>query len=437
MSYKRVLDKNLYLWVIYLIVFLFVVTNDAIYSPDTRSYINALPYRHLGYVIFLKVFKFIFSGFFDLSVLIFQAAFTLTAVHLFLKKISQILKINSIARIALLIILLFPFFKPLSVANNICPEGISYGLYLLFVVYGLEILFNENRKKWIAFIIIYLALTLTRGQFILMPFIIAFVYIFNNKSKRPRRSIILKSALIISLPFFLSLIDSTYHKLKDGIFMTTPFGFVAASGSAFYVSESSDIDSIESVNDKTVFKLCYAKLSQEKLLLSQQDNAQSDALNYNYFHNKVPEICNQTVHYLGKDFYYQKEILNENNTKLAHAKAYYNIEKTCRNITLTLINSNFKKWMRIYYANISHGFYSSVFFLLVLGVFLFSLIKFLFHPDNKLILLLFVLSAFTLSNAMLIAFASHSIIRYLFYNYVLIFISVIILIKLLKHGIKN
>ena len=146
MNYKRLFDKKLILWVIYLMVFLFVVTNDAIYSPDTRSYINALPYRHLGYVIFVKVLAFIFNDFFDLGILMVQAAFSLAAVHVFFKKISRLLRLNSLAKIVLIVVLLFPFFKPLSVANNICPEGISYGIYLLFVAYGLDLLFNENRK---------------------------------------------------------------------------------------------------------------------------------------------------------------------------------------------------------------------------------------------------------------------------------------------------
>ncbi|MCD2260101.1 hypothetical protein [Psychroserpens luteolus] len=437
MNYKHILDKNPILWAIFFIVFLSVVSNDAIYSPDTRSYINALPYRHLGYVIFLKVFKLIFNGFFDISVIIFQTVFTLTSIHVFYKKICKLLHFNTIIKFVFLAILLFPLFKPLSVANNICPEGISYGLYLLFIAYSLDLFFNENRKKWIAFILLYFALTFTRGQFILIPLIVVFVYFFKNKNKLLKRSLIFKSLVLICIPVVLVLIESTYHKLKDGIFMTTPFGFVAASGSAFYVSESHNINDMQSDNDRAIFELCYTKLNQEKLLLSSRDSLQSYSEHYKYYHDNLPDICNRTIHYLGKNFYYEKELQKEKNSKLAHAKAYYNIEKSCRNITLILIKSNFKKWINIYYANISHGFYSSFLFIMVVLIFLFSIVKFLFNPSDKRLTLLLFLSALTLSNAMLIAFASHSIIRYLFYNYVLIFIIGVLLIKLLRHGIKN
>jgi len=437
LKYKRILNKQSFLWLVYFIVFLFVITNDAIYSPDTRSYINALPYRHLGYVIFLKTFYFFFNSLFDISVLIFQATFSLFAVHIFLKKTSKTLKLNRSSKVVLFIILLFPFFKPLSVANNICPEGISYGLYLLFVAYGLDIIFNENKKKWIILIGFYFALTFTRGQFILTPFIFAFVYFFKNKNQFPIRHVILKSAILVCMPILLILTESTYHKLKDGIFMTTPFGFVSASGLAFYVSKSEDKNHIKNDNDRRIFEMCYNKLSQENLLLSSQNDLQYYTQYYNYFHNNVPPICNHTIHALGKDYYYQKETQYKESTNYAHAKSYYKIEKTCKNLTLTLIKANFNKWLQLYFANISHGFYSSYLAILMVLVFLFSLIKFLINTNNKWYILLFILSALALANAMLVAFASHSIIRYLFYNYALLFLIFIILIKLLKHGIKN
>lgn len=437
MKSKNILKEHTILKVIYLFVFLFVVFNEAIYSPDTRSYIHALPYRHLGYVLFVKIFNLIFSDFFDLSILVFQGAFSLTAVHVFFKKAASTLHLNTISKIGVLAILLFPFFKPLSVANNICPEGISYGLYLLFVAYSIELLCHENRKTWMYVIGFYLALTFTRGQFILTPLIIAFVYLIKHKKQLPKLSILIKSIVLVCIPIIVVLTESTYHKLKDGIFMTTPFGFVAASGSAFYVSERQDINHITDENDRKIFELCYDKLAQEKLLLTSQNNLQSYAEYYAFFHDNVPPICNHTIHDLGKDYYYQKEIKTHDNINYAHARAYHEIEKTCKNLTFTLIKANFKKWVQLYFANLSHGFYSSFFFILVVLIFIFSAIKFIFNSQNKNYTLLFMFSALTLSNAMLIAFASHSILRYLFYNYALLFLIFIILIKQPKHGIKN
>ncbi|MFD2915863.1 glycosyltransferase family 39 protein [Psychroserpens luteus] len=436
MKLKTLFKENTILRVVYLLVFLFVITNEAIYSPDTRSYLNALPYRHPGYVIFLKSFKFLFSSFFDMSVLVFQGVFGLIAVNFFFKKAAQIFNLSTISKVILMVILIFPFFNPLYVANNICPEGLSYPLYLFFIVSCLDFIKNDSYKKLAIALFFYILLALTRGQFIFTPLIFAFAYFLEKKPQILKASKIFKLSLLICMPVVLVLTESTYHKLKDGIFMTTPFGFVNASTSAFYVSSKNDSQHIKYADDKIIFENCYQKLQNEELLMSSQDDLDSYTQYYNFFHKNVPPICNRTVHNLGKKYYFDKELMKTNSIKTADAQAFYNIEKTCKSLTLTLISNNFKKWIQLYFANISHGFYSSVLLIFIVFILLYSFVKVLFK--NKTYILLFICAALTLSNAMLVAFASHSIMRYLFYNYVFIFfIFVIILTKLTKNGIKN
>ncbi|WP_040278860.1 glycosyltransferase family protein [Psychroserpens damuponensis] len=435
MKLKTFFNENTVLRVVYLLVFLFVIFNDAIYSPDTRSYIHALPYRHPGYVLFLKTFKVLFSSVFDLSVLVFQAGFGLLAVHFFFKTTAKIFNLNTLSKVIVVALLLFPFFNPLFVANNICPEGFSYPLYLFFIGSSLRFIQHDNYKILWAALVLYVLLSLTRGQFIITPLIFGVAYILKNKKHFFKKPILIKSLLLIFIPAVVVVADSSYHKLKDGIFGSTPFGFVAASGSAFFVSEQTDSHLISNKDDKAIFNLCYNKLSNENLLLSSQSNLESYSAYYDFFHNHVPPICNRTVHNLGKAYYYDK-LIKTNTIESADAQAFYNIEKTCKNITLILIENNFSKWIKLYFANISHGFFSPILLILVIISLLFSSIKLLYNHKNYL--LLFICSALTLSNAALIAFASHSIMRYLFYNYVLIFlIFVIIISKLIKNGIKH
>jgi hypothetical protein len=432
---RTIFKENTILRVVYLLVFIFIITNEAIYSPDTRSYLNALPYRHPGYVLLLKSFKFIFSSFFDLSILIFQGAFGLLAVNFFFKKATQIFNLSTISKVILMVLLIFPFFNPLYVANNICPEGISYPLYLLFIATILDFIKNDSYKKLLLAFIFYVLLALTRGQFIFTPLIFAFVYFLEKQSQLLKISKIFKLILLISMPVVVVLAEATYHKLKDGIFMTTPFGFVNASTAAFFVSNENDSQHITSYDDKIVFEKSYQKLKNEKLLMSSQDSLNSYAQYYNFFHNNVPPICNRTIHELGKKHYFDKALITTNTIEIADAQAFYNIEKTCKTLTKTLISNNFKKWIQLYYANISHGFYSSILLIFIGLILLFSIFKAL--CKNKTYILLFLCTALTLSNAMLVAFASHSIMRYLFYNYIFIFLTFVILTKLFKNGIKN
>ena len=417
-------QQSIALLVVYCVVLIFCLSKDAIYSYDTYDYLRAMPYRQLGYVLFVKGFGFIFGSFFNYAVVGFQTVFSLFAVHYFLKNVSALFSLNLVSRLLLLAILIFPFFEPLSIANNICTEGLSYGLYLIYIAIGINILFNHRLDHIKYFAIIYIILVFVRGQFLFTTLIFAFTYAIVYKTELKSKKHILNVIILVIVPLVISSSERTYHKLKDGVFKATPFSFVNASTAAFYVSNKSDINTIKNNNDKAIFKLSYNVLEEKKLLLSSQNNAEHP---YLFFHKNMPKICNQTVHATGIDYY---QALDS-----SIANSYFNIETTCKNITLTLIKNNFSKWIRFYYANISYGFYSPIVLFIILFIFIFSFIKVVFSY-NKWYGVLFLLSSLILANAMLVAFASHSIIRYLFYNYALFFLIVITILKLFKHESK-
>jgi O-antigen ligase len=126
----------LHLLIVYALVFVFCLSKDAIYSYDTYDYLKAMPYRQLGYVIFVKSFSYIFGSYFDTAVVLFQTVFSLFAVHYFYTKASKLFALNTLLKLPLLAILIFPFFQPLSIVNNICSEGFSMACiyYLLLLL---------------------------------------------------------------------------------------------------------------------------------------------------------------------------------------------------------------------------------------------------------------------------------------------------------------
>ena len=127
-KYKSLNTKALLLLLVYVIVLLYCVLTEPIYSHDTYSYLRAMPFRQLGYVIFLKTCTAIFGSYLNIAVVFFHTVFSLFSVHYFFSKASKFFHLNIVLKIVLLAILLFPFFPPLSIANNICSEGIGYGL---------------------------------------------------------------------------------------------------------------------------------------------------------------------------------------------------------------------------------------------------------------------------------------------------------------------
>lgn len=429
MKSKQIFKEHNLLLVTYSVIFFFLIFQKAIYSPDTYGYLLAMPYRHLGYVIFAKTFYFIFGDFFDIAVVAFQSLFCLGSIHLLFKTISSLLKLNIVLKSMMLLVLFFPLFEPLSVANNICPEGISYPLYLIFVSLNLKFLFDANSKVLKFIVLCFLALVFTRGQFIFSGLIFSFVYILKHKNYLFKKNIFTRLLVLIFMPILVVLGEKSYHKLKDGIFMTTPFGFVNLSSAAYYVSNKEDATNFTNTDFKAIFEKSHEELERKHLLMSSQPKSSYEDY-YDFFHNHIPQICNQTTFITSQNYFLDK------NPEMPIAASYYNAEKASKAIAITLIQHNFKKWIQLFMANILHSFYTIFLLLFVLASLIYSLIK-MFGSFHKWYALLFIFSALTLSNAVLIAIASHSIMRYTFYNYTFILLTLFMAYKIVRYGIKD
>ncbi|WCO00837.1 hypothetical protein [Psychroserpens ponticola] len=435
MNLKQLFKENRLLLVLYSVIFFYLIYQEAIYSPDTYGYAKAIPYRHLGYVIFVKTFLFVFADYFDIAVKIFQSIFCLVSIHFFFKTFVALLKPNLLIKCIVLGLLFFPLFEPLNVVNNVCPEGISYSLYLIFVTLNLEFLFNNNSRVLKYIVLCFLALVFTRGQFIFTGLIFSAVYIAKHRNHLFKINIVSKLLILVLMPILVVLGEMTYHKLKDGIFMTTPFGFVNMSSAAYYVSNIEDAQYIPNEDYRAIFVESYNELKRKKLLLSSQPNSSYKDY-YTFFHDHIPEICNHTTFITAQNYFLEKDPIDINKPNPAIARSFYNAEKANKGITLALIKHNFKSWFQLYLANITHSFYSIFLLVIIIIAFIFSLIK-MCSKFHKWYALLFICTALSLSNAVLIAIASHSIMRYTFYNYTFIFLTLLLLFKIIRHGIKD
>ncbi|MBR9846880.1 MAG: hypothetical protein GYB35_12600 [Algicola sp.] len=429
MKSKQIFKEDNLLLVTYSIIFLFLIFQKAIYSPDTYSYLLAMPYRHLGYVIFAKTLFYVFGDYFDIAVIVIQSLCCLAGIHVLFKTISSILNLNSILKLLILIVLCFPLFEPLSVANNICPEGLGYPLYLLFVAFNLKFLFQDNSKALTYVVLCFLALVFTRGQFMFSGLIFALVYMLKHKHLLLKPRVLSKSLLLIFMPILAIAGEMSYHKLKDGILMTTPFGFVNISSAAYFISDKDDAKHIANPDYKAIFEQSYDELKRKELLMSSLPESSYKSY-YRFFHNHIPQICNHTTFETAKDYFFQKQ------PEAPAAASFYNTEKASKHISLALIQLNFKKWIQLVIANISYGFYSVFLLMFMCVAFVFGLIK-IVTSFHKWYALLFIFSALSLSNAVLIAIASHSIMRYTFYNYTFILLTIIMAYKITRYGIKD
>lgn len=386
-----------------------------------------MPYRQLGYVIFLKSAGFIFNSYFEIAVIFIHTVFTLFSVHYFYKKTTSLFTLHSIYKLVLLALLLFPFFPPLSIANNITSEGLGYGYYLLFIAIGFNILFNK-KEHFKYFIFIYLGLVFVRSQFIFSTLIFSGVYFLMHRKSILQRKHLISSLIFCSIIAVSSLTERTYHKFKDGFFKPTPLGFVSASTAPIYISDTADYALIRKSEYRDILKRSYDTLVKKDLLLKPHLTQKEQ---YLFFHENLPKICNQTVHLQAINYFKNHDLPKGLTEKQAKSYPFFEAEAASKVFTFTLIENNFKKWITLYYTNITYGFYSPILFFLVAFLFIFSLIKTVFTYHTRYAII-FLLSSLILSNALFIAFASHSIMRYLFYNYALIFLLFISALKLLK-----
>ena len=420
--FSKFLSRDKIALLLYLVTFFYLISQSAIYSPDTSSYLKASIWRSPGYSTFSVIFKFIFKDYFDIVTVGFQLIFGLFSVHFFARQLTKIIKINTIVFFGILLVLVFPFYYPLYVANNICSEGLSYPLYLLFLGFSIDFLFLDKTKSFSFLIVCCILLALTRGQFLICALVVAVIYALKYKRTLfKQKHLIIVMLLILSIPI-TSAIDKTFHKLTRDQFVSTPFTYVNACAGALYVSNMDNLKDISNPDDKAIFKICLEKMSKNNWLMSYKENATLEE-KYEYFHDNLVNICNLTLHNKGRDYYISKGY--------EKTEALIKVENTSKRLYFTLVKNNFKNYSLLFLSNLTHAFKSIFVMIFIVFCVIFSGTKLIKSYNINYALMLFF-STLTLGNAMVVAFASHSIMRYLFYNYNLIIILIVLLYQILK-----
>ncbi|CAM3457098.1 hypothetical protein [Aequorivita lipolytica] len=394
------------LFVIYLAVFTYFVIQPAIYSPDTNTYFRVHFYRFPGYGLFLRTFDLLFGNFFDTAVVAFQLLLGLIAITVLSKTCQRLLKLNVWGYLILLILLIFPYFPPLLVGNNLTSEGLSYPLYLFVIAFAIDFLFNNQSVKLLHLSAAFILLCLTRGQFIIVAPILAVLYILKERKNILSRPKLFYLIILFLLPIISQTLDRGYHKAVHGFFITTPFSYVNALTLPLFVSEKNDAEMFKNEDEKILFLRTYKTIDSLGLLSSKVSGDASEK--YMVFHNNFPVICNRTFHGPGMAYF-------ENKSDKLGEKVIL-IEKAAKEMLPVLVKNNFKEYISIYFEGIFHGFKGILISVFILLLLVYSAII-TFKKWTLYNGLLLFATLLIVSNAMIVAFASHSIMRYLFYNY--------------------
>lgn len=420
-KFTKVSKKDILWLLLYIGVFTYFIFQPPIYSPDTGSYWHLDVFRYPIYPLFLRGFEFIFGNNYWTAVVAFQLLLVLGSIQVFFKNISNLLKLNFVLELLLFAILLFPIFPPLLTANNLASEGLSYPLYLLLITFGVDFLFREKTKRIYFFSAVFIALALTRGQFVIIVPIIVFLLLLKHKKNIFRKSHLKYLLLLILLPIITNTLDATYRKAVHKHFITTPFTFTNALTLPLYISEKKDSSLFENPDHKAIFLKTYKRIDSLGLLSSKVKGGYS--AKYQVFHDNFPYICNQSFHNIGREYY------KDDNDPF---KSPIDTEIAAKQMFPVLLKAHFKDYISLYYTSVMHGFYSVFIFIFFVIICIYSGLKCLkkFNLENGL---LFFGSLLILSNALIVAVAVHTIMRYVFYNFAMAYIIIVLLSKKLTY----
>lgn len=419
---KNTLENRL-LTMVFLVFFVFFVVQPALFSPDTYSYLRADITRFPGYILYLRGLQFVFGDSFSTFAVAGHLLMGIVAISIFFKNISCLFNLKTASKVAFIALLLFPYFSPIGVALNLTSEGLAYPLYLLLISCTVDFLFRDETNKILPISVLYLMLVLTRGQFVIVAPIIGFLFLLKKKQHLFTTRTLLLFLLLLLLPVISTFADKTYRQLFYGYFETTPYSYVNAVALPLYVGDQDDFNLFEDPHHQQIYKNSYRRLDSLRLLSSEVRG--SYHTKYMRFHYNFPQICNQNIHDYGMRYYADIGMTPPENA--------FAIEAACKSMFPKLIGEHFSTWLAIYYTSIIHGFKSVFILAFILVLTLLSLYKSRKPFGNRTG---FVLMGclLLLSNAMIVAVASHSIMRYLFYNYA---IGLLIIILLLKKFIRR
>lgn len=390
---------------IFLLVSIIVLYRGLIYEPDSYAFLSMEINRSPGYLIFISFFKDIFGEYLEYPLLIIQLSLNLYGISIFHKCLNKIFKFRRPISLMSLFILMAPVLYLHLTANKIMSEALSYPLYLIFITNSLYVLLGCKKKNLVYLVIILVLLIFVRSQFLsLIPVgVLLMGYMVYTEG---RKKYLITGVCIIMIPFVVNIMDRSFHYIEFGHFISTPFTGPGLIGAPFYLSDKEDIMLFDSKEEKEYFKRVKDKLDQRNWTSTYINSHNSIEL-FPYFKENYSNICNQTIHEIGMQYYKEKGLtLN---------MQYIATNDLTMRMLFPLLLDNLEEWIKLYIQNIKSSLGNTK--QLLLHIIFFGIGVFLVIKKNlKIGKVITFLTVCVFSNIILLAIVTHSIKRYTFYN---------------------
>jgi len=405
-------------YLLFAMVLVFTLTKPIQPHNDSEGYLTMSIIRSAPYPILLAALKHLFGSFFNFATIFFQVCLGIFAVGFLMNTIKKHITLHNFWYLFLTLILLLPYVYHHAIANGFLSEALAYPLYLIAVAQYITLLNTQQNKNFIYLFTTLFILILTRKQFLfLVPIGILILMYVSFKTKNYKKHIWV-FAVFLCVPFFVSIADKTYHKIKHNHFVSTPWSGIHFITPAFYVADEEDISLYNTPEERLLFSETYKQLALKQLNIHNLDSLdRSD--NIMPYITHYSEIANHTVLPAG---------IHATATNNTEDEVYIAVDILTLKMTLPLIRDNFKAWLNLYIKNIIHAFGNAKYLLIYLILLVYALVS-LIRKKTKQSEIISLVLLLTFSNIILVAIGMHTLKRFTFYNDWTLFLVLFILLE--------
>ncbi|AXG69235.1 hypothetical protein KORDIASMS9_01455 [Kordia sp. SMS9] len=413
--------SNIAIGILFLIAFVVVLRNPAVFFPDSQGYLEMHIIRTPGYPLFLQFAQSIFGDYFETATVTIQILFGCFSIYYFIYKLRSNQVLNDFFSVCLAFVLLLPFITGLKIANNMLSESLSYSLYLIIVAKFIAFFLTKNVKELYMTLPILAVLLITRYQFIFfIPLGLGLIFWVSYVQKSFKKYALI-SVLFVALPLITSLADKTYHKIIHGHFVSTPWTGMSVITPILFVADAEDATVLETAKEKEFFNNVYQDLAEKQM---------------NSNHLQVPSNDTPTMYYIknyaniqmGPIFKNGEALLDKTLTK---TEKFIALDQFISKVSKPLLFDNFSKWRRLYTGNAIFGFGGFKYALLYFLIALCSCIA-LLKRDQAIYKIIGLSSLLVIGNVLIVAIGMHAVVRFTFYSDWVLFFTIFVLLNALN-----
>ncbi|MFA6411702.1 MAG: hypothetical protein WCW53_03330 [Syntrophales bacterium] len=268
-------QQNFFTFLVSIIILGYGVMFGSWIVPDTQGYLTLSVIRPPLYPLLTKLFYTLFASDYLLLLVVFQITFILAAAYWLSQTLRTYFKLPSFIFLIVHFLLVSPLIPAHriyagiygNIGNTICSEALSYGIFIISLIFLVKSIFDPSRKNISIFSFFCVLNTLNRLQFVFMYPIIFIMILFMFKISRNFKIVLQTTLLIIVMMTGGLLADRQYHKFVNGVSIISPGGIFGVLGTILFVSDTSDAGAIENAVDRSIIQKILQDFDEKRILL--------------------------------------------------------------------------------------------------------------------------------------------------------------------------